>query len=61
MGIGIINCFMIVLTFVAIPVLVHGYSALDFREKDINAHQLEQMKQTDPNLAPSPLIINSYH
>jgi hypothetical protein len=61
MGIGIINCFMIVLTFMAIPFLAHGYSAFDSRAKDINSHQLKHMKQTDLNSNNYPSIISSYH
>jgi len=61
MGIGIINCFMIVLAFVAIPTLLHDYSTPDSRENDINEHQLGHMQQVGSNLNKPPPIIDTYH
>jgi hypothetical protein len=64
MGVGIINCFMIVLAFVAMPLLVHDYSTSDFRGKNAtNNHQLEPLKQNNlnSNLDKSPSVIHTYH
>ena len=61
MGIGIINCFMIVLAIVAIPLLLLSYSNSDFHDEDIGDNQPEHMEQFVPYYSVSSSITASYH
>ena len=61
MGIGIINCFLIVLALVAIPLLLHDYSTSNSHGQNIPEHHVEHMRQFNPNNPKAPTIIDTYH
>jgi hypothetical protein len=61
MGIGIINCFMIVLAFLAIPSLLHDYTNSGFHGESIPENQPEYMKPFPPYYSDPFSITASYH
>jgi hypothetical protein len=61
MGIGIINSFMVVLAFVAIPFLIHGDLTSDSQDNEVYKYQLEHLKQFDSDAQNFVSIVNTYH
>ena len=61
MGIGIINCFMIMLAFAAIPHLFHTSPDNKSRPRDLYMPQFQSMMQFDTNPANYPSIVNTVH
>ncbi len=61
MGIGIINCFMIVFAFAAIPFLLHDLSTSDSGDRDFYNQQLEHIRQFDSNENNHVTFLNTYH
>jgi hypothetical protein len=58
MGIGIINCFMIVLAFAAIPFLLPG-SLIDESRENLYTQQFENMRNFDSNQRNYPAILDT--
>lgn len=61
MGIAIINCFMILLAFMAVPFLLFGISDADVLDRRVYRNQVETMRHFDENPYGFPSVVNTFH
>jgi len=61
MGIAIINCFMILLAFTAVPFLLFGIANADILDRRLYRTQVETMRHFDDNPVGFPSVINTLH